>query len=297
MKKWTLLENSAKILALHASAHAAMNEILEELYLSAAKPSSLGGINRLWKEARKQIPGLKREDVKEFLHTQYSYTRHRPARKKFPKRKVIATNINDVYQMDLVDLQKFAEFNDGVKYILTGIDCFSRYAFAVPLKSKKPKEIIEAMTTIFKEYGIPLKIFTDKGTEFLNKDVEAFLKELNIRQWYSNNPGKAVMAERFNRTLKERLWVHMTDQNNYRYIDVLDDVVKGYNASEHSSTGYAPKNVTHGEVDLILGRSSGDPIGKPPQFKVGDTERVSTSKLIFGKRYETNYSEMIFRIT
>ena len=49
------MEKSAKIFALHASAHAAMNEILEELYLTAAKPSSLGGINRLWKEARKQI--------------------------------------------------------------------------------------------------------------------------------------------------------------------------------------------------------------------------------------------------
>ena len=109
-----------------------MNEILEELYLSAARPSSLGGINRLWKKARKQTPGPKREDVKEFLQTQYPYTRHRPTRRKFPKRKVIATNINDVYQMDLVDMQKFAEFNDGVKYILTAIDCFSRYAFAVP---------------------------------------------------------------------------------------------------------------------------------------------------------------------
>ena len=73
-----------------------MNEILEELYLSAAKPRSLGGINRLWKEARKQIPGLKREDVKEFLQTQYPYTRHRPARRKLPKRRVIATHINDV---------------------------------------------------------------------------------------------------------------------------------------------------------------------------------------------------------
>ena len=153
------------------------------------------------------------------------------------------------------------------------------------------------MTLVFKEYGIPLKIFTDKGTEFLNKDVEAFLKELNIRQWYSNYPGKAVMAERFNRTLKDGFWVHMTDQNNYRYIDVLDDVVKRYNASEHSSTGYAPKDVTHGHVHLILGRSSGAPIGKSPQFKVGDTVRVSTSQLTFEKGYETNYSEMVFRIT
>ena len=190
------MEKSAKISALHASAHAAMNEILEELYLSAAKPSSLGGINRLWKEARKQIPGLKKEDTKKFLHTQYPYTRHRPARRKLLKRKVIASNINDVYQLHLVDMQKFAEFNNGVKYILTMIDCFSLYAFAVPLKSKKLKKIIEAMATVFKKYGIPLKIFTDKVTEFLNKDVEAFLRDLNILQWYSYDPGKAVMAER-----------------------------------------------------------------------------------------------------
>ena len=71
------------------------------------------------REARKQIPGIKREEVREFLETQYAYTRHKPARRKFPKRAVIAVNINHVYQMDLVDLQKFAEFNDGVKYLLT----------------------------------------------------------------------------------------------------------------------------------------------------------------------------------
>ena len=210
--------------------------LLKDLYLSASKPSSLGGIDRLLREARKQIPGIKREEVREFLETQYAYTRHKPARRKFLKRAVIAVSINDVYQMDLVDLQKFAEFNDGVRYLLTAIDCFTRYAFAVPLKSKKP-EIIQALSEIFKEYGIPLKIFTDKGTEFLNKHVKAFLKELNVQQWYSNNPGKAVMVERFNRTLKERLWVHMSDQNDYRYIDVLADVVSSYNNSEHSWPG------------------------------------------------------------
>ena len=105
------------------------------------------------------------------------------------------------------------------------------------------------------------------------------------------------MAERFNRTLKERLWVHMTDQNNYRYIDVLDAVVKGYNASEHSSTGYAQEDVTNNHVDLILARSSDEFTGKPPHFKVGDTVRMSSSKLTFEKGYETNYSEIIFRIT
>ena len=61
------------------------------------------------------------------------------------------------------------------------VDCFSRYACAVALKSKKPMEIREALSQIFKEYGIPLKVFTAKGTEFLNKHVKAFLKEVDVR--------------------------------------------------------------------------------------------------------------------
>ena len=233
------------------------------------------------REARKQIPGIKREEVREFLETQYAYTRHKPARRKFPKRAVIAVNINNVYQMDLVDLQKFAEFSDGVRYLLTAIDCFTRYAFAVPVKSKKPTEIIQGLLQIFKEYAIPLKIFTDKGTEFRNKHAKALPKELDVLRWYSNNPGKAVMVERFNRTLKERLWVHMSDQNGYRYIDVLADVVSSYNNSEHSSTGLAPKNIT-GEhaAGILRSVDIGIPESKP-KFKIGDRVRVSTSKMTF----------------
>ncbi len=100
-----------------------IRQILEDLYLSPSKPSSLGGIDRLFKEARARIPGLKRQDVVDFLHTQFAYTQHKPARKKFRRRKVIAVNINDVYHVDLIDMQKFAEFNDGYKFLLTVIDC------------------------------------------------------------------------------------------------------------------------------------------------------------------------------
>jgi len=244
-----------------------------------------------------RIPGLKKSDVKLFLQGQYAYTRHRPTQKNFPKRTVIAVNINDVYQMDLVDLQKFAEYNDGVKHILTVIDCFTRYAMVVTLKSKKPDEVIDALVKCFKEYGIPLKVFTDKGTEFLNRMVKSFLKELGVQQWYSYNPGKAVQAERFNRTLKERLWVYLTDRNNYRYVDVLDDVVKSYNATIHSSTGFAPAEVGDDDVQTILDRMPHPGIpNKKPAYEVEDKVRVSVEKLTFEKGYEARYSEMIFKI-
>jgi len=274
-----------------------IHQRLEELYLSPSKPSSLGGVDRLWKAAKIEIPGLKKSDVKQFLEGQYAYTRHRPSRKKFKRRKVIAVDIGDVYQMDLVDLQKFAEFNDGFKHLLTAIDCFTRYGFAIPLKTKKPDEIIGALTKVFKEYGIPMKVFTDKGTEFLNKDVKALLKELGVQQWYSQNPGKAVQVERFNRTLKERLWIHMTNMNNYRYIDVLDDVVESYNNTVHSSTGFAPSAVTNDDVMTILrGMMPEKMKEKTAKFEEGDKVRVSTNKLTFEKGYEAKYSEKLFKI-
>ena len=84
---------------------------------------------------------------------------------------MIAVNISHVYHMDLVDMQKFAEHNDGYKSILTVIDCFSRYAMAIPIKSKVPSNIIEGLSAAFKEYGIPLKIFSDNGTEIVDRPV------------------------------------------------------------------------------------------------------------------------------
>ena len=123
---------------------------------------------------------------------------------------------------------------------------------AIPIKNKVPKNIIETLSGAFKEYGIPLKIFSDNGTEFVARPVKEFLKQLGVVQWTSRNPGKAVSVERFNRTLKERLWVLMTDNNNFKYIDVLQDVLKGYNDSVHSSTGFAPSQVGDEEVIKIL---------------------------------------------
>ena len=88
-----------------------VHQILEKLYLKPRKLSSLGGVERLWKEAKKQIPGLKKKQVQEFLQTQFAYTQHKPHRKRIKKRKVTAVNINDVYHMDLVDMQEFSNSN------------------------------------------------------------------------------------------------------------------------------------------------------------------------------------------
>ena len=265
--------------------------------MSAHKPSSLGGVDRLYKIAKLKIPGLRREDIIRFLEGQFAYSQHRPVRRKFSRRKVIATDIHDVYQMDLADMQKFSEFNDGFKYILVIIDCFSKYVCAIPVKNKTPQEIVRGLTVAFKEYGICAKVYSDNGKEFKNKIVSSFLKELNVWQWFSSNDDtKAQMCERVIRTIKQRLWVYMTEKDGYRYIDILQDVVKAYNESEHSSTGFSPNNIDAKAVEKIREKMSKPMVSSKPKFKIDDHVRLSKNKLTFEKDYETNYTDLIYKI-
>ena len=90
-------------------------KILENLYMNPRKPSSLGGVERLYKAAKLVIPQLRRTEVERFLQGKLSYSQHKQTKRKFTRRPVIATDKFDVFQMDLTDKQKFGEHNDGFK--------------------------------------------------------------------------------------------------------------------------------------------------------------------------------------
>jgi Integrase core domain/Chromo (CHRromatin Organisation MOdifier) domain len=209
-------------------------------------------------------------------------------------------DVNDLYQADLVVMDKFAEYNDGWKYLMTVIDCFSRYAFAIPLKSKKPTEIVDAFAVVFKEYGIPLKVQTDNGGEYKNRNVNSFMKECGVILYFTRNDAiKASLVERFNRTLKERLWMYMTEENKFRYIDVLPSVVNSYNHTVHTSTGFAPAYVGLEESRVIRQNLLENQIhntDSPSKFKIGDQVRISKQKQTFEKGFETNFTDEIFII-
>ena len=153
---------------------------------------------------------------------------HKPIRTKFKKRRVIVYNINDIWSADLMDEQKIAHANRGYKYILTVIDIFSKYAYAIPLKSKSSKELIKAFTKLF-IHAKPKKIWTDQGSEFTNNIFTKFLKDNNIDLYHVYNEGKAVVIERFNRTLGEMIAKHITSKNTENYVNVLQKFIDSYN--------------------------------------------------------------------
>ncbi len=277
-----------------------MDSDLDRLYRDPGQVSSLGGIDRLYNAAKKSIPSLTRDQVIQYLQTQDSYTKQKQIKRKFKRRKTVAVDVNDLYQADLCDMQKFAEFNDNFKYFLSCIDVFSKMGFTVPLKSKKPLEIVNALSSIFRSYGIPLKINFDNGGEFKNATVKAFLKECRVIHYFTRNDDiKCSVVERFNRTIKERLWAYMTQENGYRYIDVLPSVTESYNSSVHSATNFAPVSVGLEESRIIRKQLLADQsISTSHQkFAVDDYVRISVKKGAFEHGFEDSFSSEIFIVT
>ena len=98
----------------------------------------------------------------------------------------------------------------------------SKYAFAVPLKDKKRTAIANAFQSILNNSKRkPNKIWIDQGSEFYNKSFKKWLKDNNIEMYSTHNEGKSVAAERFIRTLKNKIYKHMTAISKSVYFNVL----------------------------------------------------------------------------
>ena len=131
-------------------------------------------------------------------------------------------NIDDIWSADLKDMQSLAKENDGYKYLLNDIDLFSKTAYSIPLKSKSSEVIIDAFERLFISRS-PQRLWTDQGSEFISNRFRKFLSDNNIELYHVFNEGKAVVVERFNRTLGEMIQKHLTASNTSRYIDVLQN--------------------------------------------------------------------------
>ena len=139
--------------------------------------------------------------------------------------------------------------NEGYRFLLLVIDTFSKYGWIIPLKDKKGETVADALKDIFKKRK-PGKLWTDKGREFYNKDV----KDL-VELYSTENEEKSSIAERWIRTMKEKMWKYFTDNNTYNYIDVLPDLVEDYNNTVHSSIKLSPIEASKKKNELTVWRN------------------------------------------
>ena len=201
---------------------------------------------------------------------------HKPIIRKFKKRKVYSTFKDNIWGVDLADMQLLSKYNKGIRFLLCVIDIFSKYAWIVPLKDKKGISIVKAFQIILKQSNKrkPNKMWVDKGSEFYNAYFKKLLRENDIVMYSTHNEGKSVAAERFIRTIKSKIYKYMTSISKNVYIDKLDDIVDEYNNTYHTTIKMKPIDVK----DNTYINTSKEINNKDPKFKVGDYVRISEYK-------------------
>lgn len=221
---------------------------------------------------------------------------HAPARKNYKRRPVVIRDINETFQADLVDMQAYPD--KGHKYILTVIDNFSKYAWARPLKSKTGPDVTAAMEDIFKEGRVCKKLHVDQGTEFYNADFKAMLRKYNVEMYSTFSFLKAMIVERFNRTIKTMMWKKFSLNGNYKWLGILPDLVSKYNNTVHSKIKMKPIDVNEDNAESLKLRvyNNYDVSDRAGKFKLGDRVRISKSKTIFTKGYLPSWSSELFSI-
>ena len=230
---------------------------------------------------------------------------HRPARRNYDRRHVTVRGFRDLFQADLVEMIPYADKNDNYRYLLTIIDVFSKYAWARPLKTKSAACVTHAMRDILNSadgriFKPPRFLQTDLGKEFYNATFKNMLKEFKISLYSVYSIKKVSVVERFNRTLKTKMWRKFSALGTYRWINLLDDLLAEYNTSKHRTIQMKPADITLQDEKKILKLHKSNHNNKTRcnvKFKVGDCVRISRLKGTFEKGYTANWSSELFVVT
>lgn len=269
-------------------------------YYSPSDPGSFGGVSRLYRSLKQKGEDVKYEDVRRLLKTQNTYTLHKDKRTRFPTNRIVVFKQDEQWEIDIADLSLFARENGGIRYLLTVIDVFTKYLWLYPLKTKKPDGVVAALKAIIDTGRKPDKIRSDNGTEFVNKKMHDFLSEQDISHLLTTNKTyKAATAERVQRTMKGRFFRYFTRVGSHKYIDVLDDFVRGYNNSYHRTIKMTPVQALTANQKLVFQNTYGvreyvDVVRNKeskPRLRAGDTVRIAYDRGVFDKGFWRTFSD------
>lgn len=222
---------------------------------------------------------------------------HAPVRRNYKRRHIDIRDFDETWQADLVDMQAHAD--KGYKYILTVIDNFSKHAWTRPLKSKSGKDVTAAMKSIFDEGRVCKKLHVDQGKEFYNSEFKELLNKHNIEMYSTFSVMKASIVERFNRTIKTKMFKQFSLNGNYKWVNMLPDLTSQYNNTVHSKIKMKPNQVNELNAKELKLTVYNDyrVFDLNTKLKKGDKVRISKSKTIFAKGYLPNWGTELFTIT
>jgi hypothetical protein len=282
-----------------------LENVLYGIYYDQSNPNSYSTAQKLYKAAKEHLNKLTFKQVKDWLSAQFTYTLHRPVRRVFTRNPIIVECVDQQWEADLVEMQEYKRVNNGYRYILTVIDVMSKYSWAEPMKNKTGIEMVRVFKHIINNGRKPFYLRTDQGKEFLNKDFKALLKENNIHHFTSKNKDiKCAIVERFNRTLKGRMFKYFTAKGTRVWYNVLDDLLIAYNNSKHRTIKMTPVEALETDNSELFKNLYGFKtledlykVTNKPKLNINDTVRRKYERGPFDKSFFPNWTDQIFTIT
>ena len=237
-----------------------------------------------------------KDKIKIFIDEIYS----KPPRKNYPTNKIVYNHIDEIWSIDLADMIDYKTTNNkGFRYIFIIIDNFSKYLWAIPLKNKYSQTITNEFSNILStSKRKPLKLESDRGTEFYNSIFQNFLNSKNIQHYSRFTDKGPSIAERVIRTVRNLLKKPVFEKGKASWIDEIQSVIKKYNNTIHNSIKMTPIQASEKSNEKIVFDNLRDDRQKQrSKFKLGDLVRTADIKKVFSKGDSTNWSYNLYTIT
>ena len=239
---------------------------------------------------------MKKDLTKIFIDEIYS----KPPKKNYPTNKIIYNHVDEIWSIDLADMVDYKISNNkGFRYIFIIIDNFSKYLWAIPLKNKYSQTITNEFSNILStSKRKPLKIESDRGSEFYNNIFPNFLRSKNIHHYSRFTDKGPSIAERVIRTVRNLLKKPVFEKGNADWLSELPSVIKQYNNTVHHSTKMKPIDASKKSNEkTVYSNLKDDRVKQKPKFKLGQLVRTADIKRIFSKGDSTNWSYKLYTIT
>ena len=239
---------------------------------------------------------INKDLIKIFIDEIYSS----PPRKNYPTNKITYNHTDEIWSIDLADMIDYKISNNkGYRYIFIVIDNFSKYLWAIPLKNKYSQTITNEFSNILStSKRKPLKIESDRGSEFYNSIFQNFLKSKNIQHYSRYTDKGPSIAERVIRTIRNLLKKPVFLAGNANWLNELSSVIKQYNNTIHHSIKMTPIQASRKSKEKeVYSNLRDDRVKLKPKFNLGQLVRTADIKRVFSKGDSTNWSYKLYTIT
>jgi transposase InsO family protein len=276
------------------------DDVIRDRYGSPPHPTAFAGLSNLSRHWN--LPSGR---IRNILADSDTYTLHRGYRRPKVRNPFYVYYRRQMLQIDTVEVSQLAADNDGVKHLLVCIDCFSRFLWVRTLKTKRAREVLAALDSVFAAMvDLPRQILCDRGTEIKNAAMTTFLQNRGVEMLHTFSEVKAGIVERCNRSLQNLIYRSMTDRQSRRFVDVLPELVSSYNGRPHRSIdGLSP---AEGEMDrnkvrvvsALRAHYAKAITPRVAKFKVGDLVRIKANHgHTFARGYDETFTSEIFVVS